>query len=431
MSRKPHNYRVHLQILDDRVWPMTERPLRPNWTYASRTSSPSIASFARILAVVCMLATQSSAYSQISYPPPISWLVGFIYASPQFKTAVSACNWACQLYGPGYSIFECGGYNYTGQLSPPPVSTYTPGYLLCSMAGGAGLGGSISGLFDRMNCPYGGTLTYMGATTGWLCVLPNTFVLTVPVPALACSGSFEGNPCELSTGAKLQTETDLSMPALGGFHLTRTYNSLQNAVWVDGLSAHMNASANSNPPLPPGSQRSSPYDTPADACTMGWAEIGSKVWAGSLAGASAVYLGSNVCQIQSYGTAVADFSIASLNNLVFQFLPPTNTLQTVTLASGARYTFQLVNGVWTETFSRDVKLGDTGSGFVFTAPDNKLLNFAYNGKLMTVTSLTGQSLSLNYTLSYTMGGDDNPDTLDQVMDNFGRILSYSYDGTRT
>jgi YD repeat-containing protein len=271
-------------------------------------------------------------------------------------------------------------------------------------------------------CPQGETITN---DVPPLCVIPKFYVLTAPSKA-QCER--EGNPCVLATGAKLQTDTDFVAPVSGLLTLRRTYNSLQGAAWSDNFSAFMSAESASNGVFPLASDRSKPYSSAQSACLQGWGDISASVWGGTISSASAVYLGGLSCQIQIGGKAVADFSIQEDNNLDYAPLVGPLTVQTVRLPNGHVYTFELVNGVWTETFSSvSVKLIDTGSRFLFLGDDDRFLSFGYDGRLNSITIPSGQGVNLNYAALKPIAGTVSTILLSTVVDTFGRTLTYSYD----
>lgn len=69
-------------------------------------------------------------------------------------------------------------------------------------------------------------------------------------------------------------------------------------------------------------------------------------------------------------------------------------------------------------------------GWHLTTADNLTERYDAAGRLISITTLSGQTQTLDYHLTAAEGGDDNPATLDRVSDAAGRGLRFTYDAQR-
>ncbi len=68
-------------------------------------------------------------------------------------------------------------------------------------------------------------------------------------------------------------------------------------------------------------------------------------------------------------------------------------------------------------------------GWTYLTQNDLLETYDLDGKLISQTNRNNQVTSLIYDLDSSLGGDDNPDTLDKITDHFGRSLTLTYDSS--
>jgi YD repeat-containing protein len=102
-------------------------------------------------------------------------------------------------------------------------------------------------------------------------------------------------------------------------------------------------------------------------------------------------------------------------------------------ADGKEIKFDDVSGSWEASSNvvetlEEIKDGQGQRiGWYLTTSNENIEEYSAAGRLLSITNRFGQTHSLNYELSSSNDGDDNPDTLDTVTDSFGRALLFTYD----
>lgn len=103
---------------------------------------------------------------------------------------------------------------------------------------------------------------------------------------------------------------------------------------------------------------------------------------------------------------------------------------------GKIISFNLTNGQWypdADVNDRLVQLTDSNGAFIgwrYTQSNDTFEDYDVNGKLITITNPAGLTRNLTYDVPSTLGGDDDPETLDMVTGPFGRTLSFTYDSSK-
>ena len=247
----------------------------------------------------------------------------------------------------------------------------------------------------------------------------------VPVPDTEC----EKNPCHPTTGNKSQQETDIANLGTSGLTFSRFYNSLGDHNtseslahgWRHTFSRRLNESTLGTPDLYQNRpDQSSLYDTPADACVLGWQDIKNTAWNGTLAAATVALVSDQDCQITLNGKTVAHFSIRP-NVPLFAPLPlpdAASTFITVSRPNGQIYHFEKNTGVWSDPLSPEVFLIENGNAWTFTDTDSTQEQYNTLGNLVSITDLRGNTQTLSY---------DTNDRLDRVDTTTGEYLQFGYD----
>ena len=105
-------------------------------------------------------------------------------------------------------------------------------------------------------------------------------------------------------------------------------------------------------------------------------------------------------------------------------------------ADGRAYMAVLSKGQWrtdadiTDRLSMLSDARGQRAGWRLTTSDNLTERYDAAGRLISITTLSGQTQTLDYNLTAAAGGDDNPATLDKVSDAAGRSLSFTYDNNQ-
>lgn len=111
-----------------------------------------------------------------------------------------------------------------------------------------------------------------------------------------------------------------------------------------------------------------------------------------------------------------------------------SSIQTVSVLrpDGQGYYFTLDGGMWgpdvdvTLLLTEITDVNNTRTGWELKTNNDDIESYDATGKLLTITNKEGLTQTLNYELSIAQGGDDNPQTLDQVTGPFGRTLNFTY-----
>ncbi len=276
------------------------------------------------------------------------------------------------------------------------------------------------------------------------------YFLAPPLANPNCEG--EGDPCHPATGNKSQRETDIPSHATVGSEFIRFYNSLGDhnssqslaPGWRHTYSRQLNESTLGTSDLYQGNlDQSRLYSTASEACTSGWQEIRAYAWNGALSSATASFGDNQNCLIKQSGKTIANFPIRpTLNQHIALPQPnPTSQLITITRPNGQAYHFEKSNGIWIDPLYPEVSLTTDGSNWVFTNADNSRENYDGTGKLLSITSVRGDTQTLTYdtnnrlTRVETSSGDslqfnyDASNRISAVLDNTGRKWTYRYGAT--
>jgi len=253
-----------------------------------------------------------------------------------------------------------------------------------------------------------------------------------PARPLEC----EGNPCDVISGRKIQTETDFQVGLLS---FTRYYDSgsadpgsAVGARWRHNFEVRMDRlplrdvnGGLSRPTLTISAPalRSSVYSSRLDACISGWGEIKAQYRGGSLAAATASMSG-NVCILSLNGERVGVLSITSNQGwtgragVALGWGSVDSPVHTVTRANGNYYTFEETTpGIYQEASGYPVRLELDVDQWLFYDIDNTVDRFD-DGKLLSRTFIDGRSLTLGY--------DGISGLLTTITDNDGNSFQLSY-----
>jgi YD repeat-containing protein len=111
------------------------------------------------------------------------------------------------------------------------------------------------------------------------------------------------------------------------------------------------------------------------------------------------------------------------------------TTAAVYRANGQRFNFTKTGVAWIgdpDVSDTLVELTDGNgnrTGWEYMTGDDVIETYNVNGQLILITNRIGITQSLLYDLNLSKGGDDNPETLDNVTDHFGRSITFTYDST--
>lgn len=252
----------------------------------------------------------------------------------------------------------------------------------------------------------------------------------------------EGNPCNVVSGRKTQTETDLSFGALT---FERYYDSgspapgtIMGARWRHSFELNMNnvpllnsAGDHAIPPtivIPPSVVSSSPHAGAQNACLLGWNEIRSDYREGRHAAGVIASYSDGFCKLLcvcggAY-TQVGTLSISTVESWRTRVDLPTGwgqtdaKIQTITTAKGSYYTFEDTSpGIYKEVSDYPVRLElEPNDQWLFY--DDKTIDRIDDGVFLSRTLVGGRSLTLNYG---TVSG-----LLDSVTDDEGNSISFDY-----
>ncbi|KAB2325720.1 RHS repeat protein [Betaproteobacteria bacterium SCN1] len=115
-------------------------------------------------------------------------------------------------------------------------------------------------------------------------------------------------------------------------------------------------------------------------------------------------------------------------------LSPAGQTASVSRYDGKVFVFRLQNDIWrpdADIPDRLVELKD-GSGLrtgwqYVVGSDDAVETYSASGRLLSIADRAGRMQVLTYDLPASAGGDDDPDTLDAVVDAAGRSLHFTYD----
>lgn len=96
--------------------------------------------------------------------------------------------------------------------------------------------------------------------------------------------------------------------------------------------------------------------------------------------------------------------------------------------------FFKIDGQWKRATSEHDELTEfpesSSSRWVYRNNDDSTETYSATGKLLTIANRTGRTQTLAYDLPAASGGDDDPETLDNVTDDIGRQLRFTYDANK-
>jgi YD repeat-containing protein len=262
----------------------------------------------------------------------------------------------------------------------------------------------------------------------------------------------EGNPCDLASGAKLQTEVDYSSPNKG-LMIKRYYNSQGlndgykslGIIWRHNYTKRINGFGYpdyNNTTL----KKSRYYLTPELACTRGWANIRS----GNvlLSGTSSVYR-DGVCEVSLNGVNQFILPIHSaVNGRVDLDTSINQRFYKISRGNGEYVTFRTVDNSWKSFRPSRYSLSRIGmswqlvdsagnteiydsSGYLKSSKTSsgETTRFSYNrnGRLLTVTGPFGDTLTYHYSEEGYLTGITTPDgEITYGYDPEGRLNKVTY-----
>jgi len=158
---------------------------------------------------------------------------------------------------------------------------------------------------------------------------------------------------------------------------------------------------------------------------MGWDEVKNVVWSGELSGASATFMGGNICEISSGGVVSAYFTVRNTASWTAGYTPP-STIKTVTRPNGNVYRFEESGSDWISLLNPATKLESSGTDWVFTDSDGTKETYNAAGQLILIAYRDGLTETLDHDVPVAEGGDGDSDTLDRVVGTFGHELRFHY-----
>lgn len=225
-----------------------------------------------------------------------------------------------------------------------------------------------------------------------------------------------GNPIEVSSGRKIQTEPDVLAKGKGQVSFERIYSSVKmqdEFYWlhtyskkihvVDPTKGGLRAISNGN------------YKTQENACLFGWAEIKDSLFEPWAKGASAAYK-NGTCQIIKNNVVVK--MLPTLNNPIMSYNPGSGDLYrpngAVISVQFDGYNFRNMNGDLGILQLVDAK----PIMFRYLATNGETEEYDMDGKLLSITAPNGVKQILTY--------DVTSGLLTQVQDTMGGKLFFSY-----
>jgi len=260
------------------------------------------------------------------------------------------------------------------------------------------------------------------------------FALQPPSQCTMCPRNNESNPINPADGTKSETEVDYASSAAGGLSFSRYYNSTgayrtanENATgWRHTYSRELNEQPDKSPAIQFASStdQSDVYTTASAACTSGWGDIKADVWGGDLSTGTASFANGNTCEISVGGSVKANFDIRS--TVAWTGFTPSSTVKTITRPNGISHRFVQSGSDWINELDASVKLEASGSNWIFTDRNDTQETYNSSGQLTSIELRNGQVQALTYDLTAAQGGDDDSDTLDKVVGEFGHTITFSY-----
>lgn len=343
-------------------------------------------------------------------PPPWVWGIGY---APAVNGVVATASTGCDMFlgyqgngGAGAS----GGWTYISAIVPPgdpqTPSASSPNTTCAVIA--LNYGGSTS------NLNFGFTAQQISGCPKFVAVA------TTPSKGEVCTKNCVNDPVNPALGNVYTTETDVEFSGgPGTVEFRRFYNSA-NPRGVDNVIGWRHSYERSiqiqfaaqtlfNPP-PPNLVVSPQHDTPADACTTGFAEIRSAVSAWVNASAS-WDSANNVCSVLKNGVSIATVPIEAYPP---QYPKPTAIEYDVTRDDGQVLRFTNQGGQTTAPPGTSLRLAPAASGFTLTDDDDTKETYNAAGQLQTITTRAG----IVQTISYDGNGH-----FSGVTDSFGHSLT--------
>ena len=261
---------------------------------------------------------------------------------------------------------------------------------------------------------------YFSGSAGWIATCDNGFGLV----QLQCIGSGNdpdkpnncpkvGNPINPLTGVKSEThidysssQSDLSFVRHYTSHInSRLTKTLLGVTWRTRYETLIQAGSYSSPFQSAASAVGGPGDYSLTAVDQG-----NSYW------------------VRSSRNSTADaLPAASLIEYAFVQQADGSSLYFSFDATSTYPNFGVPDSDVNADLIKIVDANDALIGWRYRTANDEVMSFDASGKLMSIESLDGDSLTLHYDLSLAQGGDDNAATLDQVTDDFSNSLLIAYD----
>jgi RHS repeat-associated protein len=248
------------------------------------------------------------------------------------------------------------------------------------------------------------------------------YVSDRPPPDAQCNscsnGAPQGDPIDPTSGAVVLSATDVSEGA-AGLKFSRFYSSAMTdgsrlgLKWRHSYSRRVNTKDSPyDISPPPGGVLSSLYDDPTAACTQGFNEIRSSIsnWVTATAA-----FANNKCEVSSGGVVMGSIPIYRTAYPA----PIPGSAYEIERDDGQRVRFPLVGSSYVAPPGIELKFELNGmGGFKVTDGNDNVENYSADGKLLSVVSRGGKSITLTYS---TQGA-----RLTQISDNFGSKVTLTY-----
>ena len=233
----------------------------------------------------------------------------------------------------------------------------------------------------------------------------------------------EGNPIDVRTGSKLQTETDYRTTS--GLSFTRHYNSknirddVMGRGWSHNLSHRLKPDyLNAIYKPQPIEGDSSTYESREAACTSGWQEIKEEFTEPPGHETSATYMNGR-CVLHHDGQTIGSIPVLATNESVASshiFQTPVQIGFWAERPSGASIYFRKGLNGFTQDSDMPFRLESSATGYQLIKPGGGIEEYDNDGRL-----IRSKNPSLEYKLEYGETGK-----LARVADRHGRNFSLEY-----
>ncbi|WP_160280168.1 RHS repeat domain-containing protein, partial [Cellvibrio mixtus] len=239
-------------------------------------------------------------------------------------------------------------------------------------------------------------------------------------PPLRCDDTV-GNPIVISTGAKIQKETDVYSRGKNQIGFERTYNNTDINISTSWLNTYQKSLQFITPEkIATESRKSSPYTNKAQACTSGWSQIKSILMESWAISTTAQY-SNGICQIKRGNIIVRNIPILPNTNNIQVYLKP-GSVQVIR-ENGSVQSFGLGVGEQYVGFNGDhgqlIAVIDAAPvAWRYIASNGEVEDYNADGKLLSITASNGMKQELFY--------DASSGLLTRVKDSTNRELTFAY-----